>query len=192
MRKWFTRKNVLLCSLVLLVAVAGYLNVLISRDETASVPGTDVQVAAKPTAVPKASSGAKAAATATTTSAPAPTVKAGETYFSDARAEREEVRKQEIAWIDEMLAAKETSSQARREAEQMKLSLLKWMDIEQTCADVLRAKGFEDALVTMRDGSVNVVVKAKGVTDADAVRIMELCMRETGEKADNIKIMAAK
>jgi stage III sporulation protein AH len=54
---------------------------------------------------------------------------------------------------------------------------------------LLKARGFEDAIVSSRPGSVSVMIKGESITEAEAVQIMELAMRETGDDARNIKIM---
>ena len=50
-------------------------------------------------------------------------------------------------------------------------------------------RGFGDALVTVSANSVNVVVHADTLSQAESAAILELVMRETGQSGANVKIM---
>jgi len=51
------------------------------------------------------------------------------------------------------------------------------------------ASGFDDAIVTVQSGSVNVVIKAEEISKEDAAKILEIVRQETGEPAQNIKVI---
>ena len=59
----------------------------------------------------------------------------------------------------------------------------------QTLEGVLRARGYEDAVVTVHQDSVNVLVKAVSLSKSDSAVILELVSRETGQTGGNIKII---
>ena len=63
------------------------------------------------------------------------------------------------------------------------------METETTVEGVLRMRGFEDAVVTVSANSVNVVVRADALSQAESAAILELVMRETGQSGANVKIM---
>ena len=63
------------------------------------------------------------------------------------------------------------------------------MENKLTIEGLLVASGFEDAIVTVQTGSVNVVLKAKEITKEQAAKILEIVRQETGESPQNIKIM---
>ena len=64
------------------------------------------------------------------------------------------------------------------------------MEAEFTIENLLRAKGFSDAAVTFHKGSVNVVVDSPQLSSEQVAQILDVVTRETGESADNIKILS--
>ena len=59
--------------------------------------------------------------------------------------------------------------------------------------NLITAKGYTDCVAFLGEDSISVVVSAmeNGMTDADAARIGEIVMEQTGLKADQIKIIEA-
>ena len=59
--------------------------------------------------------------------------------------------------------------------------------------NLVTAKGYADCVAFLGEDSVSVVVSAQenGLTDADAARIGEIVMEQTGLRADQIKIIEA-
>ncbi|MFQ9410245.1 MAG: SpoIIIAH-like family protein [Evtepia gabavorous] len=59
--------------------------------------------------------------------------------------------------------------------------------------NLITAKGYTDSCGLPGEDSISVVVSAmeNGMTDADAARIGEIVMEQTGLKADQIKIIEA-
>ena len=59
--------------------------------------------------------------------------------------------------------------------------------------NLVTAKGYTDCVAFLGEDSISVVVSAmeNGMTDADAARIGEIVMEQTGLKADQIKIIEA-
>ena len=54
---------------------------------------------------------------------------------------------------------------------------------------LVKAKGFEDAIVTMSDEGVNVVVGAGEVTDQQRMQIYDIIQSETEFSAGDVKII---
>ena len=63
------------------------------------------------------------------------------------------------------------------------------MEKEITLEGLLKAKGFSDAVVTIRENSVNVVVEEAEIDEKKAAQILEIVQRETGEDSSNIKVL---
>ena len=126
----------------------------------------------------------EAAASAETSAA------ASKDYFETFRQDREAVRELEMQYLDEVIAASASDQETLGDAQQQKLALVENMEKEFTIESVIKAKGFEDAAVTFHSGTVNVVVKCEELSDAQVAQILDIVKKETGEPADNIKIMA--
>lgn len=111
-------------------------------------------------------------------------------YFETFRQDREEVRKLEIEYLDEVIAASATDQETLADAQKQKLVLVENMEKEFTIESMIKAKGFEDAAVTFHAGTVNVVVKCDELNDGQVAQILDIVKKETGEPAKNIKVMA--
>lgn len=103
--------------------------------------------------------------------------------------ERARVRQMESAVLSTMAADEEADAATRARARSELLTLTSRMETETTVEGVLRMRGFEDAVVTVSTNSVNVVVRADALSQAESAAILELVMRETGQSGANVKIM---
>jgi len=63
------------------------------------------------------------------------------------------------------------------------------MEAELKIEGLLAASGFTDAIITVQQGSVNVVIKAKEISKEQAAKILEIVRKETNEPAQNIKVI---
>ena len=77
------------------------------------------------------------------------------------------------------------------DAQQQKLDLINCMEMELTVENLVRGKGFDDVIVSMHAGSVNVIVGAQSLTDEQVAQILDIVLRETGESAKNVKVSTA-
>ena len=112
--------------------------------------------------------------------------------FADFRTERERVRTQEITSIDSIINNANTDTQTLAEAQKMKLEIADIMEKELLIEGLLKAKGFEDAVITLSENSVNVIVKEKDLTQQQVAQVVEIVLRETENMtAENIKISEA-
>ena len=118
-------------------------------------------------------------------------IAAGVTYFESFRTERESVRELEIGYLDEIIATSASDAETLADAQEQKLALVNNMEAEFTIENLIRAKGFRDAAVTFHGGSVNVVVDSDVLSDEQVAQILDIVRRETGELAENIKVMPA-
>jgi len=110
-------------------------------------------------------------------------------FFVDFRAERLKNRQEEIAYLDSIISNENSNVDAIKEAQNLKLSITRAMELENTIEGLLKAKGFSDAVVTFQTGSVNVVVKNSELTQAQVAQVLDIVKDETGEKAQNIKVI---
>lgn len=112
--------------------------------------------------------------------------------FADFRTERERVRTQELTSIDSIINNENTDTQTLAEAQKMKLELTDAMEKELLIEGLLKAKGFEDAVITISDTAVNVIVKQKDLTKQQVAQVLEIVLREAGDiSAENVKISEA-
>lgn len=111
-------------------------------------------------------------------------------FFASYREERDNVRTQELAYLD-AIVAQGADAETLNDAQKQKLDLINCMEIELTVENLVRGKGFDDVIVSMHAGSVNVIVGADALNDEQVAQILDIVLRETGESAQNVKISTA-
>jgi stage III sporulation protein AH len=111
------------------------------------------------------------------------------TYILDMKMTREKQRNELAQNLNEMINNPSTAEESRKEASSMKLQLVKDQETELKIENLLSTKGFEDALVYISNGSVNVVVNEEKLEKADAAKVFDLVAEQAKVKYENIKLM---
>ena len=174
----FNQRTLIMCAMLAVLVVTGAVSIQYTRraEQTAQENTT-----ARETAQSQTQSDAQ------------PTQEAAETgsFFTDYRSERNSVRAQEVAYLDSIIQNTATKQETLDEAQARKLELTDMMEKEVTVEGLLRAKGFSQAIVTLSPESVNVVVGDASVTSQQAAQILQIVQNETGQPAQNVKIIPA-
>lgn len=111
------------------------------------------------------------------------------TYILDMKMTREKQRNELTQDLNEMINNPSTSEESRKEASTMKLQIVKDQETELKIENLLSAKGFEDALVYISEGNVNVVVNESKLEKSDAAKVFDLVAQQANVKYENIKLM---
>ena len=109
--------------------------------------------------------------------------------FSQYKNQRTSQRAEEISYIDSVIAGEAADAQTKTKAEAQKLEIVSCMETELTTEGLIRTKMMVDTVVTVKDGAVNVVVNKTSLSDEEVAQIAEIVKAQTGEPAQNIKIM---
>ena len=112
-----------------------------------------------------------------------------ETFFSTYRTDREETRSQELQYLDEIIASASSSESAIASAEEQKLQITGAMETELVLEGLIKAKGFEDCIVTISTENVNVVVMDDDLSLEDAAQILNIVVTETEFTAPDVVII---
>ena len=112
-----------------------------------------------------------------------------ETFFASYRSDRESTRESECLYLDSIIASTDVSEESKLSAEQQKLALVIRMEQELTLEALIKAKGFDDAVVAISDNGVNVVVGTDELTADEATQILSIITEETEYKATDVKII---
>ena len=87
-----------------------------------------------------------------------------------------------------MIEDENTEETSKQKAEEEVINVAKQTDSESSIETLIRAKGFEDAIVYLNDGKASAVVKAAELTGEDATKIAEIITEQTGIPMSEIKI----
>ncbi len=112
-------------------------------------------------------------------------------YFSQYRSERLSTRNEELLQLDAIIAAAEADSAEKAEALAMKIEITENTEREMLLENLIKAYGFEDAVVVigLDSDSVNVIAKSQELTTDDAITIYTIISEEISISPENVKII---
>ena len=102
---------------------------------------------------------------------------------------REQLRAMEKAQLNDVAHGADTDPELAAMAQRQLVELCAREEQELTLEGVLALRGWEDPVVTVHAGSVNVLVRAQAVNRQESAAILELVCRETGVQSGNVKII---
>ena len=189
MKLIFKKNQIMITALALMIAVAGYLNYSgrlfgeadkqagnelasqelldISLEETAEIESLDDEVDEKP-------------GEAVLTN--------GTGIVAEAKLTREQVRAQNKETLMEIIDNKNLSEAQKQDAVKEMIEMTKIAETEASVETMLLSKGFSDAVVTITESGVDVVVNSRELTDANRAQIEDIVTRKTGIKPEQIVI----
>ena len=92
------------------------------------------------------------------------------------------------ATLLEIINNENLSEAAKQEAIDSMLTMTQTAQKETDAQMLLEAKGYADTVVSINDGTVDVMVNAVSLTDAQTAQIMDIVQRKTDVSAENIII----
>jgi stage III sporulation protein AH len=110
-------------------------------------------------------------------------------FFIQSRLDRDKNRSFYIETLNGIVADDNIEKEVREMAQTEMIALIKRSETERIIENLIKAKGFKDALVIMSDESVNVIVDSQELTTAQVAQIKDIVSREASVGADKIKIM---
>lgn len=110
------------------------------------------------------------------------------TYILDMKMTREKQRNELTEKLNEVINNPSTSDEAKKDASNLKVEMIKTADKELKLENLLSAKGYEDAIVYIDGQNVNVLVNMKEITQNDATKIFDIVSSNTDLSRDNIKL----
>jgi len=110
--------------------------------------------------------------------------------FVEFRLQREQARSQQLDLLREILTNPNVDQQSRDEAMSLWLKITEMISAEVDLENLIRAKGFADAVVVLDNGKGTIMVKADSLTKDEVVRIADLAVRVAGLSYEDITVMA--
>lgn len=110
----------------------------------------------------------------------------GEDYFVNYRLQREESRQEAKSMLSPLLNSSVTRT--KEEAQQKWLDLSNKIEKEGQVENLLRIKGFQDAVVDISKNGVNVIVFVPTLTSAEVSLVQDIVVRVANVRVDQISI----
>ncbi len=108
--------------------------------------------------------------------------------LSEAKMLKEQVRAKNKETLLEIINSTTLSDEQKQNAVNTMVAMTAIAEQEMEAEILLEAKGFTDVVVSISDGSVDVVVNATELTDAQRAQIEDIVKRKTSQPAENIII----
>jgi stage III sporulation protein AH len=113
-------------------------------------------------------------------------------YFATAKADREKVRKTALEDVEEVLKSSKLTENDKKTAMATLEKITKNATNEVNIENLLKAKGFSQALAVISDDEINVIVKSDGLTTANTLQIQDIVTNQTQISLSKIKIIPIK
>jgi len=196
-KKIMKKNQVIITSLAILIAVAGYLNFAdvdlgfkdqeTSTDSSSILEETEYDITDETALLDE--NRADGAEELETTGTPGEAVLTGASDFAaQARLSREQVRSQNKADLQEIIGNADISEEKKQEAISTMVSMTELTEKEAAAELLLEAKGFENVIVNLTGETADVVVPDADLEDSRRAQIEDIVKRKTGIAAENIVI----
>ncbi|MDR3091224.1 MAG: SpoIIIAH-like family protein [Clostridiales bacterium] len=113
---------------------------------------------------------------------------ADSSYFIQAKLDREQSRSRQKEMLSEMINNPNIEQVKRSECASEMLEIQKRIEKETAAEAMIESKGFTDVYVRIDDDTVDVVVSKERLSDAEIAQIEDIVKRKTGVSADKIRI----
>lgn len=112
-------------------------------------------------------------------------------YFSQYRSERLSTRNEDILQLDAIITSASSDSPERNDALKMKIELTENTEKELMLESLIKAYGFDDAVVIigLDSDNINVMAKSSNLTSDDAIKIYSIINEELAISPENVKII---
>ena len=198
MKKIMKKNQVIITSLAILIAVAGYLNFAdvdlgfqdkeASADSSSILDEVDYDLTDE-TALLDENGANGETPEIQDTSTPGEAVLTGASNFAaQAKLSREQVRSRNKADLQEIINNADIGEDKKQEAINTMVSMTELAEKEAAAEMLLEAKGFENVVVNLTGETADVVVPDSELEDAKRAQIEDIVKRKTGIAADKVVI----
>lgn len=117
------------------------------------------------------------------------TVKQKKDFFIDYRMERERLRSRQAELLDSIIKEGSVDGESRRTAVERLDQLTRRAETELHIEQMIKARGYEEALAVMGDKCIDIIVRTKTLPESEVQRIGALVIKNTGFNLQQVVIM---
>ncbi len=180
------KKKIILGILVLMLCVAGYLNIVYDSDSNIDLENYVSTV----TQIDEESQKSLGEAKFVNGNVMKENTYDTESVFAKCKLERDESRSENIDLLNNTINNVNASDDAKFQAEEMLIKISDTIEKEINIENIVRMKGFEDAMAFISDKNVTVTVKGEMLTEPQITQINDIVNEYIDTK--NVKIVEVK
>ncbi len=113
----------------------------------------------------------------------------GSRFFVEYRLDRDRTRERQLDLLQNIVEDPNSVAETRQEAQQKILQISNYLDQELQLENLIKAKGFNDAVILIQPQSVSVVVDQKDFNRDEIAQITDLIITITSQSIENIYII---
>jgi stage III sporulation protein AH len=121
-----------------------------------------------------------------------PARQGSEDFFVDYRLDREKSRGRQVEILEAIVNNPSSAVETRKTAQEKLLEISGSISKEARVENLLKAKGYDEAVVCLDQRGVTVVMESQGLTPAEEAGLIEMVSRETGFGEQGIIIVPRK
>ena len=174
------KRQIAAITLILLIGVAGYLNLSIQNGE--EDPNISVMF----------NEASKKMGEAKMVNSDVSDEKGTSDYFTNAKMDREKKRDESIEMLSEILNSEGSDAESKENAQAQIELLAKFTECEVTAENLIKAKGYKDCIVFMGENVTSIAVMTEGLNEIDAANIAQIAADTGGCSAEEVKIVEIK
>lgn len=189
LKKSIGKNQVIITALAVMIAVAGYINYSGNLREMLDAKGTGAKTVSaddisknRDTDVIEDDSIVEPGTAVLTSSTVTGSI------INEAKLNREQIRAKNKESLLEIVNNEKLSESARQTAVKQISAIADYAEKEMAAELLLEAKGFADSVVSISDGSADVVVNRTSLTESEKAQIEDIVKRKSGVSADRITI----
>ena len=110
-------------------------------------------------------------------------------FFTNYRTNRTDTRNEELMYLEAIISSSTSSAEAITNAEKEKIKIVTAMESELALEGLIKAKGFEDVIISDMNNSITVIVKSAELNKSEVAQIVEVVQTQTNYDIENIKII---
>ncbi|MBS3970241.1 MAG: SpoIIIAH-like family protein [Clostridia bacterium] len=110
-------------------------------------------------------------------------------FFVEYRLDRDKIRGKQLELLKKIVEDPNSVAETRQEAQQKIIQITNYLEQELQFENLIKAKGFKDAVIFIQPQSVTAVVNQKEFTKDEIAQITDLVITVTGQSIENIYIV---
>lgn len=112
-----------------------------------------------------------------------------QSFYVEYRLQREKARSQQVEILKDIANSPSSSPDSVKAAQEQLLNISKSVSRESSVENLLKAKGYSEAVVCVDQKGVTVVVDSRGLTTSEEGKLVDIVSRETGFGEQSIIII---
>lgn len=111
-------------------------------------------------------------------------------FFAEYRMDREKLRSKQSTFLEEVIEDPALDPATKKDVNERLIKLNENREKELNIENMIKARGYEDAIAIVHDGCIDIIVKSRTLMAEDVATIGSIASKNTGIDLEHIVIMS--